>query len=133
MTMVGEDYHQTQSKVTVIMMMLIVLKALRPHQATLFTVLLNDPVMKARMAAASTLALMLESPARAYLQVAEHRDVARSKSFTTLSSSLGQLVIQLHIGAHVIALLENFLAGARSSIDLFYWVDKCSILFVASG
>ncbi|KAL2653169.1 hypothetical protein R1flu_021297 [Riccia fluitans] len=68
----------------------------RPHQATLLTVLLNDPVMKARMAAASTLALMLESPARAYLQVAEHRDVARSKSFTTLSSSLGQLVIQLH-------------------------------------
>ncbi|KAL3684955.1 hypothetical protein R1sor_002977 [Riccia sorocarpa] len=76
----------------------------RPYQATLLTVLLNDPVMKARMAAASTLACMLEGPARAFLQVAEHREIARSKSFTTLSSSLGQLVIQLHIGLlHVIS------------------------------
>lgn len=61
------------------------------------------------MAAASTLAVMLEGPARAFLQVAEHRDIARSNSFTTLSSSLGQLVIQLHIGAQILIIGALFL------------------------
>ncbi|CAM6087115.1 unnamed protein product [Calypogeia fissa] len=76
----------------------------RPFQATLVTILLFDPIMKVRMAAASTVAVMFEGPARAFLQAAEYKEMPRSKSFTTLSSSLGQLVIQLLIGlVHVIA------------------------------
>ncbi|BBM97676.1 HEAT repeat-containing protein 6 [Marchantia polymorpha subsp. ruderalis] len=93
----------------------------RPYQATLLTVLLFDPLTKARMAAASTLAVMLEGPARAFLQVAEHRDIARSNSFTTLSSSLGQLVIQLHIGlVHVISNEAHggIVVGALKSLSL---------------
>lgn len=52
---------------------------------------------------------MLEGPVRPFLQVAEHRELARTGPFTTLSGSLGQIVIQLHTGA-----LSHLLLGAPS-------------------
>ncbi len=55
---------------------------------------------QARVAAASTIAMMLEGPVRAFLQVAEHREFARTGPFTSLSGSLGQTVVQLHTGVH---------------------------------
>ncbi|KAJ7526085.1 hypothetical protein O6H91_17G080600 [Diphasiastrum complanatum] len=77
----------------------------RPRQATLLTALLFDPISKARLAAASTVAALLEGPSRAFLQVAEYREVSRAGSFTTLSSSLGQTLIQLHTG--LVYLISN--------------------------
>jgi len=53
---------------------------------------------QARVAAAATIAVMLEGPVRAFLQVAEYRELAQKSPFTTLSGTLGQIVIQLHTG-----------------------------------
>lgn len=53
---------------------------------------------QARVAAATTIAVMLEGPVRAFLQVAEYRELAQRAPFTTLSGTLGQIVIQLHTG-----------------------------------
>jgi len=50
------------------------------------------------MAAATTLATMLEGPSSVFLQVAEYKESAKAGSFTTLSSSLGQILMQLHTG-----------------------------------
>ncbi|KAH9316862.1 hypothetical protein KI387_018631, partial [Taxus chinensis] len=70
----------------------------RRYQATMMTCLLFDPVLKTRMAAAATLAAMLEGPSSVFLQVAEYKESTKAGSFTTLSSSLGQILIQLHAG-----------------------------------
>ncbi|XP_077233476.1 ARM repeat superfamily protein isoform X2 [Tasmannia lanceolata] len=71
---------------------------LRKYQATLMTCLLFDPILKTRMASASALAAMLDGPSSVFLQVAEYKESTKCGSFTTLSSSLGQILMQLHAG-----------------------------------
>ncbi|GMP35299.1 hypothetical protein CsSME_00007790 [Camellia sinensis var. sinensis] len=66
----------------------------RKYEATLMTCLLFDPYLKARIAAASTLVAMLDGPA----SVAELKESTKCGSFTALSSSLGQILMQLHTG-----------------------------------
>ncbi|KAJ6830928.1 HEAT repeat-containing protein 6 [Iris pallida] len=70
----------------------------RKYQATLMTCLLFDPVLKIRNASASTLAAMLDGHSLTFLQVAEHKGSSKPGSFTTLSCSLGQILMQLHTG-----------------------------------
>ncbi|KAL7221934.1 hypothetical protein ACSBR1_023804 [Camellia fascicularis] len=70
----------------------------RKYEATLMTCLLFDPYLKARIAAASTVVAMLDGPASVFLQVAELKESTKCGSFTALSSSLGQMLMQLHIG-----------------------------------
>lgn len=70
----------------------------RKYEATLMTCLLFDPYLKARMASASTLVAMLDGPASVFLQVAEYKESTKCGSFTALSSSLGQILMQLHTG-----------------------------------
>ncbi|KAK9275882.1 hypothetical protein L1049_023156 [Liquidambar formosana] len=71
---------------------------LRKYEATLMTCLLFDPYLKARIASASTLAAMMDGPASVFLQVAEYKESTKRGSFTALSSSLGQILMQLHTG-----------------------------------
>ncbi|ONK59062.1 uncharacterized protein A4U43_C08F2590 [Asparagus officinalis] len=70
----------------------------RKYQATLMTCLLFDPVMKIRLASASTLASMLDGHSSTFLQLAEYKGSTKCGSFTTLSTSLGQILMQLHTG-----------------------------------
>jgi hypothetical protein len=70
----------------------------RPQTPNLLNPLLFDPLPKVRLAAASALASMLEGPAKAFLQVAEWKDSARSGPFLSLSATLGLIVTQLHAG-----------------------------------
>ncbi|EFJ31932.1 hypothetical protein SELMODRAFT_408282 [Selaginella moellendorffii] len=70
----------------------------RLYQPTLVTTLIFDPVSKTRLAAASTISALLEGPAKAFLQVAEYKDSGKAGSFTTLSTSLGQIIVQLYTG-----------------------------------
>ncbi|KAL6349295.1 hypothetical protein AAG906_033951 [Vitis piasezkii] len=69
---------------------------LRKYEATLMTCLLFDPYLKARIASAATLAAMLDGPSSVFLQVAEYKESTKCGSFTALSSSLGQILMQLH-------------------------------------
>ncbi|KAK3122741.1 hypothetical protein QOZ80_8AG0617540 [Eleusine coracana subsp. coracana] len=71
----------------------------RKHQATLMTCLIFDPITKVRVEAASTIAVMLEGQALVLTQVAEYKESSKRGSFTTLSCSLGQILMQLHTGA----------------------------------
>ncbi|XP_057430059.1 uncharacterized protein LOC130723121 isoform X2 [Lotus japonicus] len=71
---------------------------LRMRDATLMTCLLFDPCWKARMASASTLVAMLDGPSSIFLQVAEYKESSKFGSFTALSSSLGQILLELHRG-----------------------------------
>ncbi|KAF8669994.1 hypothetical protein HU200_051179 [Digitaria exilis] len=71
----------------------------RKHQATLMTCLIFDPITKVRVEAASTIAIMLEGQALVLTQVAEYKESSKRGSFTTLSCSLGQILMQLHTGA----------------------------------
>ncbi|KAJ9549714.1 hypothetical protein OSB04_022257 [Centaurea solstitialis] len=77
----------------------------RRYEANLMTCLLFDPYLKARVASASTLATMLEGPASVFLQVAEYKESTKLGSFTALSSSLGQILMQLHTG--ILYLIKN--------------------------
>ncbi|MCH83159.1 HEAT repeat-containing protein, partial [Trifolium medium] len=52
----------------------------------------------ARMASASTLVAMLDGPSSSFLQVAEYRESSKVGSFTALSSSLGQILLEIHRG-----------------------------------
>ncbi|KAJ0049462.1 hypothetical protein Pint_14954 [Pistacia integerrima] len=70
----------------------------RKFEATLMTCLLFDPYLKARMASASTLAAMMDGPSSIFLQVAEYKESSKYGSFMALSSSLGQILMQLHDG-----------------------------------
>ncbi|XP_057510262.1 uncharacterized protein LOC130792729 isoform X1 [Actinidia eriantha] len=70
----------------------------RKYEATLMTCLLFDPSLKARIASASTLVAMLDGPASVFLQVAEYKESTKCGSFTALSSSLGQILMQLNTG-----------------------------------
>uniref|UniRef100_A0A0E0GTR4 DUF4042 domain-containing protein n=1 Tax=Oryza nivara TaxID=4536 RepID=A0A0E0GTR4_ORYNI len=54
--------------------------------------------IQVRIEAASTIASMLEGQALVLTQVAEYKESSRRGSFTTLSSSLGQILMQLHTG-----------------------------------
>ncbi|KAL8109553.1 uncharacterized protein LOC141672065 isoform X2 [Apium graveolens] len=71
---------------------------LRKCDANLMTCLLFDPYTKARLACASALAAMLDAPVSVYLQMAEYRDSTKRESYMSLSSSLGQILVQLHTG-----------------------------------
>ncbi|XP_075649880.1 uncharacterized protein LOC142620392 [Castanea sativa] len=68
---------------------------LRKFEATLMTCLLYDPYLKARIASASALAVMLDGPSTIFLQVAEYKESSKYGSFMALSSSLGQILMQL--------------------------------------
>nr|ACF22785.1 hypothetical protein-5 [Brachypodium distachyon] len=70
----------------------------RKHRATLMTCLIFDPITKVRVEAASTIAVMLEGHALVLTQVAEYKESSKLGSFTTLSCSLGQILMQLHTG-----------------------------------
>ncbi|KAL5833246.1 hypothetical protein ACOSQ3_016920 [Xanthoceras sorbifolium] len=70
----------------------------RKFEATLMTCLLFDPYLKARMASASALAIMMDGPSSVILQVAEYKESIKCGSFMALSSSLGQILMQLHSG-----------------------------------
>ncbi|XP_042036106.1 HEAT repeat-containing protein 6-like isoform X5 [Salvia splendens] len=75
----------------------------RKYDTTLMSCFLSDPSLKVRIAAASTIMAMLDGPASVSLQVAELKEHSRHGSFTTLSSSLGHILMQLHSGTlHVI-------------------------------
>ncbi|KAK8583569.1 hypothetical protein V6N12_067835 [Hibiscus sabdariffa] len=70
----------------------------RKFEATLMASLLFDPYLKARMVSASALAVMMDGPATVFLQVAEYKESTKLGSFMALSSSLGQILLQLHTG-----------------------------------
>ncbi|MQM01181.1 hypothetical protein Taro_033931 [Colocasia esculenta] len=70
----------------------------RKHQETLMACLLFDPVFKTRMASLSAFTMLLESHSSVFLQVAEYKESSKCESFTTLSSSLGQILMQIHRG-----------------------------------
>ncbi|XP_030454052.1 uncharacterized protein LOC115675496 isoform X1 [Syzygium oleosum] len=70
----------------------------RKFDPTLMTCLLFDPYLKVRIAAATTLAVLLDGPSSAFMQIAEYRDPSKLGSFTSLSSSLGEILMQLHRG-----------------------------------
>lgn len=70
----------------------------RTRDATLMTCLLFDPCLKVRMASASTLVAMLDGPSSNFLQVAEYKESSKVGSFTALSSSLGQILLEIHRG-----------------------------------
>ncbi|KAH6806622.1 hypothetical protein C2S51_031453 [Perilla frutescens var. frutescens] len=70
----------------------------RKHDSTLMSCLLSDPALKVRVAAASAIMAMLDGPASISLQVAEFKEHSKHGSFTTLSSSLGHILMQLHSG-----------------------------------
>ncbi|XP_055822666.1 uncharacterized protein LOC129891362 isoform X2 [Solanum dulcamara] len=70
----------------------------RRYEATLMSCLLFDPFLKARVAAASAIRAMLDAPSSVFLQVAEFKESAKCGSFMALSSSLGQILMQLHSG-----------------------------------
>jgi len=58
--------------------------------------------VQVRVEAASTIATMLEGQALVLTQVAEYKESSKRGSFTTLSCSLGQILMQLHTGRRVI-------------------------------
>ncbi|KAK4368899.1 hypothetical protein RND71_012691 [Anisodus tanguticus] len=70
----------------------------RRYEATLMSCLLFDPFVKARVAAASAIRAMLDAPSSVFLQVAEFKESTKCGSFMALSSSLGQILMQLHSG-----------------------------------
>ncbi|KAG1360788.1 putative HEAT repeat-containing protein 6 [Cocos nucifera] len=70
----------------------------RKYQSTLMTCLIFDPVIRIRIGSATAIASMLDKHSSVLLQVAEYRDASKCGSFTTLSSSLGQKLMQLHTG-----------------------------------
>lgn len=70
----------------------------RKYDTTLLSCFLFDPNSKVRIAAGSTIMAMLDGPASVSLQVAEYKSPSKCGSFTSLSSSLGQMLMQLHSG-----------------------------------
>ncbi|XWS50226.1 hypothetical protein CRYUN_Cryun12cG0070300 [Craigia yunnanensis] len=71
---------------------------LRKFEATLMASLLFDPYLKAWMASASALAVMMDGPTTVFPQVAEYKESTKCGPFMALSSSLGQILMQLHTG-----------------------------------
>ncbi|CAA7410947.1 unnamed protein product [Spirodela intermedia] len=68
------------------------------YQDTLMACLLFDPVLKTRITSASALSTILEFNSSVFLQVAEYKESSKCGSFTTLSCSLGQILMQIHRG-----------------------------------
>ncbi|XP_062105137.1 uncharacterized protein LOC133816845 isoform X2 [Humulus lupulus] len=97
----------------------------RKFEATLMTCLLFDPYLKARIASASTLAVMLDGPSSVFLQVAEYKEPSKSVSFTALSISLGHILMQLHTGILYLIQRENH---GRLLVSLF----KILMLLISS-
>ncbi|XP_062104003.1 uncharacterized protein LOC133815143 [Humulus lupulus] len=89
------------------------------------TCLLFDPYLKARIASASTLAVMLDGPSSVFLQVAEYKEPSKSVSFTALSISLGHILMQLHPG--ILYLIQWEIHG-RLLVSLF----KILMLLISS-
>ncbi|KAK7260708.1 hypothetical protein RIF29_26977 [Crotalaria pallida] len=81
----------------------------RMRDASLMTCLLYDPSLKARIASASTLVTMLDGPSSIFLQVAEYKESTKFGSFTSLSSSLGQILLELHRG--ILYLIQHEVHG----------------------
>lgn len=86
----------------------------RKFDATLMTCLLFDPSLKAQIASAAALVLMLDRTTSISLQIAEYRDPAKCGSFMPLSISLGQILMQLHIG--VLYLIQRSTHGRLLTI-----------------
>ncbi|PON93043.1 Armadillo-type fold containing protein [Trema orientale] len=97
----------------------------RKFEATLMTCLLFDPYLKARIASASTLAVMLDGPSSVFLQIAEYKETSKSGSFTALSISLGHILMQLHTGILHLIQRENH---GRMLVSLF----KILMLLISS-
>ncbi|CAK0757758.1 hypothetical protein CVIRNUC_002567 [Coccomyxa viridis] len=71
--------------------------SIKPSMATLMDVMVIDPQPKVRVAAAAAAAALLEGPRqRAYLAIAEHREHAQLRGFTTLSAVLGKMAVCTH-------------------------------------
>ncbi|XP_058787252.1 uncharacterized protein LOC131661663 isoform X2 [Vicia villosa] len=96
----------------------------RMRDATLMTCLLFDPCLKARMASASTLAAMLDGPSSIFLQAAEYKESSKVGSFTALSSSLGQILLEIHKG--ILYLIQNEAHGKL--LALLFKIIKLLIL-----
>ncbi|XP_038875589.1 HEAT repeat-containing protein 6 isoform X2 [Benincasa hispida] len=86
----------------------------RKYDATLMTCLLFDPSLKAQIAAAAALVVMLDRTTSISLQIAEYRDPAKCGSFMPLSISLGQILMQLHTG--VLYLIQRSTHGRLLTI-----------------
>ncbi|CAA6673707.1 unnamed protein product [Spirodela intermedia] len=82
------------------------------YQDTLMACLLFDPVLKTRITSASALSTILEFNSSVFLQVAEYKESSKCGSFTTLSCSLGQILMQIHRGWVMDLVGENILANA---------------------
>ncbi|XP_021274684.1 uncharacterized protein LOC110409597 isoform X2 [Herrania umbratica] len=96
----------------------------RKFEATLMASLLFDPYLKARMASASALAVMMDGPATVFLQVAEYKESTKCGSFMALSSSLGQILMQLHTG--ILYLIQH-----ESNCRLLMLVFKILMLLIS--
>jgi hypothetical protein len=57
--------------------------------------------VQVRVKATSTIAAMLEGQALVFTQVVEYKESSKPGSFTKLSCSLGQVLMQLHTGTGV--------------------------------
>ncbi|XP_020596488.1 HEAT repeat-containing protein 6 isoform X2 [Phalaenopsis equestris] len=97
----------------------------RKHRQTLMSCLLFDPIMKIRFASSSTLASMLDGHSVVFLQLAEHRESTKCGSFTALSSSLGQILMQLHTGV-------LYLIKSESHEGLLVSLFKVLILLISA-
>ncbi|KAG6418405.1 hypothetical protein SASPL_120609 [Salvia splendens] len=75
------------------------------------------PFIKVRIVAASTIMAMLDGPASVSLQVAEFKEHSKHGSFTTLSSSLGHILMQLHSGTLYSRMPPELLARVISSLQ----------------
>ena len=63
--------------------------------------------LQVRVEAATTIAAMLEGQALVLTQVAEYKESSKPGSFTTLSCSLGQILMQLHTGRGSLTLTKR--------------------------
>uniref|UniRef100_M8BGU5 Uncharacterized protein n=1 Tax=Aegilops tauschii TaxID=37682 RepID=M8BGU5_AEGTA len=97
----------------------------RKYRATLMTCLIFDPITKVRVEAASTIATMLEGQALVLTQVAEYKESSKLGSFTTLSCSLGQILMQLHTGM-------MFLVQRETQTTLLAAVFRVLILLISA-
>ncbi|XP_022159609.1 HEAT repeat-containing protein 6 isoform X2 [Momordica charantia] len=86
----------------------------RKFDATLMTCLLFDPFLKAQTASAAALVVLLDRTASISLQIAEYKDPTKCGSFMPLSISLGQILMQLHIG--VLYLIQRSTHGRLLTI-----------------
>ncbi|KAK6935637.1 protein of unknown function DUF4042 [Dillenia turbinata] len=70
----------------------------RKYEATLLTCLLFDPHAKVRLASVAALIAMLDGSSSIIQQIAEYKESNKCGSFTALSTSVGQILMQLYTG-----------------------------------